>query len=343
VAEKEKTIQYLQQALTTETALAQMLVTHIAVTPRGGYRDRLESHLREAREHGERLIDRLGELGIRDRPGRAAAGVAQTLAAPVLAAAKTPVDLVRGSTAEEKLLRNARDEYASEAFVIATYLTIEALAREQGDGQTEQLAQAVRREDERMLSGLKEEIPRLAAAVIDRERAGHRRIDLGTLGAVDGARMAYASARDAARRTGRKTRRAAESAGRDARKVPGVATAEGSVRGVVASEEDLPVAGYDSLNAQEVVSRIADLPQRQLATIGIYERRHQNRRTVLERIESLRTEEPWPGYDELSAEEIRAALDQGDAERAKQVASYERRRKNRSTVLDASRRKIGVA
>jgi ferritin-like metal-binding protein YciE len=341
VAEKEKTIQYLQQALATEAALAQMLVTHIAITPRGDYRDRLEHRLHETREHGGRLSDRLEKLGIRDR-GLAAADIAQTLAAPVLAAAKTPIDLVRGSNVEEKLLRNARDEYAAEAFVIATYLTVEALAHEEGDGQTEQLAQSVRREEERMLADLKDELARLAAALIERERSG-RRIDLGTLGAVDGVRIAYASARDAARRAGLKTRRAAEGAGRDARKVPGVAAAEGGVRGVVASEEDLPIADYDSLNAHDAVSRLADLPQRQLATVEVYERRHQNRRTVLDRIESLRGEEPWPGYDELSVDEVRAVLDEGDSERAKQVASYERKRKNRSTVLDATQRKIGAS
>jgi ferritin-like metal-binding protein YciE len=343
VPENEKTVQYLQQALATEAALAQTLVTHIAVTPRSSYRDRLESRLRETRKHAGRLGDRLEQLGIRDRPGRAAADVAQTLAAPVLAAAKTPLDLVRGSNLEEKLLRNARDEYASESFAIATYLTIEALAREYGDGQTERLAQSVRREEEQMLSDLQAELGRLAAAVVERERSGGRRINLGTLGAVDGARIAYASARDVTRRAAFKSRSAAKSAGRDARKVPGVATAEGGVRGVVASEEDLPIAGYDSLTAQEIISRIGDLPQRQLAMVEVYEQRHEKRRTVLDRIESLRAEEPWPGYDELSVEEIRTALDGADAAQAKKVADYERRRKNRSTVLDATRRKIGAA
>jgi hypothetical protein len=63
----------------------------------------------------------------------------------------------------------------------------------------------------------------------------------------------------------------------------------------------------------------------------------QHRITVLNRITSLRGDEPWPGYDELTAAE-QSVLSEGGDERAKQVRSYERSHKNRTVVLRATER-----
>ena len=77
--------------------------------------------------------------------------------------------------------------------------------------------------------------------------------------------------------------------------------------------------GYDKLTADEITSKFTELSQIDLAKIDSYERKNQNRTTVLSRITSLRADEPWAGYDELTASEIQAVLAEGDDERAKDV------------------------
>jgi hypothetical protein len=120
--------------------------------------------------------------------------------------------------------------------------------------------------------------------------------------------------------------------------VPGVAQVEGELKGVVAGEGDLAIARYDALTADEVLARLAELSQIDLAKVDAYERRNQNRRTVTSRISSLRGDEPWAGYDELTASEVQAVLAEGDDERAQQVRDYERAHKDRAGVLRAAER-----
>ncbi len=85
---------------------------------------------------------------------------------------------------------------------------------------------------------------------------------------------------------------------------------------------------------------LAELSQIDLGKVDAYERRHQNRTTVLQRIDSLRGEEPWPGYDELTVEEVTTALRAGGEHAADVDAArdYERRHKNRSGVMEATER-----
>jgi ferritin-like metal-binding protein YciE len=108
-------------------------------------------------------------------------------------------------------------------------------------------------------------------------------------------------------------------------------------------EDDLAIARYDSLTADEITARLAGLSQVDLAKVAAYERRNQKRATVLDRISSLRGGEPWPGYDELTAAEVQAVLSEGDDDRAKQVRSYERAHKNRASVLKATERELSNA
>src|SRR3712207_9076613 len=58
-------------------------------------------------------------------PIGALVGAAQDAVGQVIALAKTPLDLVRGTGGEEKVLKNAKDACASEALEIATYLALE--------------------------------------------------------------------------------------------------------------------------------------------------------------------------------------------------------------------------
>ena len=81
-------------------------------------------------------------------------------------------------------------------------------------------------------------------------------------------------------------------AARQARRVPGAKDAEGEIRGVGATQDDLPIGNYDKLNASEVVRRLPKLSETNLAKVDAYERKHQNRKTVRDKISSLRGQQP---------------------------------------------------
>ena len=125
---------------------------------------------------------------------------------------------------------------------------------------------------------------------------------------------------------------------RTARKVPGVARVEGEIKGAVASEQDLAIARSDQLTAEEIAGKLSELSQIELAKLNACERKHQNRATVVSRIDTLRGNEPWPGYDELGVQEIRIALSDDDDDRVERTRAYERDHKNRAGVLNATER-----
>lgn len=125
-----------------------------------------------------------------------------------------------------------------------------------------------------------------------------------------------------------------------ARRIPGVAAAEGALTGAVATEEDLPIAGYDEQSAEDIASRLKGFGQRELRTIDAYERKRQNRATITDRIAKLLGEQPWSGYDEQSVNAVTTRLDEVDAELARRVKSYERDHKDRSGVIQAAERRL---
>lgn len=55
------------------------------------------------------------------------------------------------------------------------------------------------------------------------------------------------------------------------------------------SVDDLPIAGYDSLSASQVVGRLASLTQTELDAVESYEAAHRSRRTILAKVAQLRT------------------------------------------------------
>ena len=111
----------------------------------------------------------------------------------------------------------------------------------------------------------------------------------------------------------------------------------------MASAQDLPFARYDSLTADEIVGRLGELSQVDLTKVQSYERRNQSRVTVIDRIDSLRGDEPWTGYDEQTADEVVSALSGADDERVTAVRAYERAHKARKTVLEATERELANA
>jgi rubrerythrin len=77
--------------------------------------------------------------------------------------------MIRGTSEPEKMLKNAKTEFQSEAEEIGTYTSIATLAKVVGDRDTEQLANAILREEKRMAGFLEKLIPRLTQAVAKAE------------------------------------------------------------------------------------------------------------------------------------------------------------------------------
>jgi ferritin-like metal-binding protein YciE len=338
-ADQQKVVQYLNEAEANERALVRVLQSQIAMTPRGPYRSALETHLDETRGHADRVATRRRDLGQGGNPLGAVVGVVESAVGQAFALTKTPFDLVRGSGGEEKVLKNAKDACASEALEIATYTAIERLAQRLGDDETARLAASIRGDEEKMLERIVREIPKLTDAVVGADVEGDPSYDVTTTGAADAVREVGQATRNRTTRTAASAKRTA----RQARKVPGVAQVEGQVKGAVASEEDLAIARYDTLTADEITAKLPDLSQIDLAKIDAYERKNQNRTTILSRVTSLRGAEPWAGYDELTAAEVIAVLSEGDDDRINAVRSYERAHKNRAGVLKAAERELANA
>lgn len=336
---EQKIVQYLNEAHASELGLAQVLQAQIAMAPRGSYRSELEKHLSETRDHARRIERRLADLGQGGNPLQVVIGWAEGALAQWLALAKTPLDLLRGSGGEEKVLKNAKDACATEALEIATYTALEHLARAVSDGTTATLAASIRSDEERMLARIMREIPNLTAAVVGANVHGDPSYEVSETGAADAVRAGGRQVE----KTARQAKARAVSAARQGRKLPGVAQAEGQVKGAVASEQDLPIASYDSLTALEVVAKLTGLSQIDLAKVEAYERKNQNRSTVLGRTSALRGQEPWPGYDELSAREVKTVLGEGDEGRVKRARTYERSHKNRAAVITTAEREAANA
>ena len=334
---EKKIVQYLNEAHSTEMALTRVLQEQIAIAPRGRYRSALERHLRETRDHATRVAARRRELqGGGDTLG-AIIGTAQDAVGQMLALAKAPLDVVRGTGGEEKVLKNAKDACATEALEIATYVALEHLARAVGDTRTAELAESIRRDEEAMLEAIREELPALVTAVARADVGGDGSYDISQTGVADTVRGAAEETERTARDTAQKAK---DTTTRQAHRVPGAAQAEGAAKGAVASEEDLPIAGYDALTAEQVVKQLPGLSQVDLSKVAVYERRNQDRTTVLDRIDALRGDEPWTGYDEMTAVEIVERLRDADEQVAAKVRDHERAHKARATVLRAAEREL---
>jgi hypothetical protein len=95
-----------------------------------------------------------------------------------------------------------------------------------------------------------------------------------------------------------------------------------------------PVAGYDSLKTKEVVSSLTSHSQVELAKIDVYEQANEGREPVFNKLRWLRQDEPMPGYDALSPDEVVAALASAKVARLKDVRGYERKFKARREILE---------
>lgn len=298
---RSRIVKLLDEALATEKAMERELSSQIAMTPAGPYRTAVERHLRETRGQSDRIEERLDELD--GSPGLLDSGwrLAEITVAQAVAMARAPIEVLRGSSAEEKVLKNARDSAAAEAREIALYRSVADFAERAGDRKTANMAREICDQEERMLDRVLSEIDGLTRQVFDSEVKGESHYDIGTTGAAETVQAVRATVMEGGNGNG-----------------------------------EPPIRDYDSLNAAEITGRLRGLSQSELEQVDRYERAHQDRATIRERIASMRQSEPFPGYDEMNAGDIVERLRDADERTASSVARYERAHKNRSTVLQVA-------
>jgi ferritin-like metal-binding protein YciE len=142
-AYEAKIVQYLDEAHATELALVRVLQSQIAMAPPGRLRNALERHLEQTRDHADRVNARAQAFPSAGSPVRAWRSTTQAVAGQMVALGKAPVDMLRGTSVAEKVLKNAKDSCAAEALEIATYTAIEGLAKAAGDDETIALAAGI--------------------------------------------------------------------------------------------------------------------------------------------------------------------------------------------------------
>jgi ferritin-like metal-binding protein YciE len=172
-ARDAKLVQLLNEAYTKEKQLEVALSAHVEMTTRDDYSKRLKDHLKETKSHASQVSKRIKQLGGTPEtvsvPGpegltKAAEAVSGALG-KAKAAAQGPLHAVRGSGEQERMLHNARTEYQEEAWEIATYTVIDAVATATGDKQTAKVARDILRQEERMQQFLGSLLPELSADV----------------------------------------------------------------------------------------------------------------------------------------------------------------------------------
>lgn len=270
--------QLLAEAHAAETALVQTLGAHISMTPPGEYRSGLEAHLRETRSHADKVQRRLAELGFKKNPLQIGVGLAHNLLKNTMSMAKAPVDMIRGKSLEEKLVRNARDEAITEVLEIATYDTIESAASAIGDQETEQLARQIRADEERMLESLRQVLPTLAGGMVREQVPATQR----SVTSADDLAIANYDSLTVEEIVGKlnglsqeELRRIEEFETKNAnrstilKKIGGLRTQE-------------PWPGYDSLTVPEIRSELENAPESRLTKVREYERSHKNRSSVID-------------------------------------------------------------
>jgi hypothetical protein len=94
------------------------------------------------------------------------------------------------------------------------------------------------------------------------------------------------------------------------------------------------IDGYDRLDLHRLVPQLRLRSQAELASIDAYERAHQDRKPVLDKLRYLRNDEPFDGYDGMSADEVVAALRGADLRTLDATRDYEMKLQRRPEVLE---------
>jgi ferritin-like metal-binding protein YciE len=170
-------VKYLNEAYGKEKQLETVLQAQIGRTQNTTIKKRLREHLKETKAHARSVQSRIKALGGKAEAGTL--GAVTSLANKATAAAKGPVQTLRGSGVADSELRDIRDGFHHEAEEVAHYTFIEAMADKLGDKETAKLAKQIRREEERMQSFLGRQLATLAGAVIREEVPARERKPAG--------------------------------------------------------------------------------------------------------------------------------------------------------------------
>ena len=191
-----------------------------------------------------------------------------------------------------------------------------------------------------MLQRVLKEIPKLTTAVVRAEVSGNSSYDVTKTGAADAVREAGNAAKQTTRKAGvdRQAHVApgAQGAGRRAGRGPDQGRRR--VRGGSRDQGLRQPHGRGDHRQADATSR-RSISRRSTATSA----RTRTAPRSSSRITSLRGDEPWAGYDELTAAEVIAVLNEGDDDLAQKVRTYERAHKNRVSVLNAAERELANA
>ena len=145
--------------------------------------------------------------------------------------------------------------------------------------------------------------------------------------AEDAGKQATASVQKQVKRQATKTTKKASAATAAATpKLPRVAAPK--------SASELPIASYNSLTANEILTELRGLTQTDLAKVYKFEKAHENRATVLDAIDGKLQVLPIATYDALTVDEIAKRLEGLDEGDLKTLRRYEADTKNRTTILE---------
>jgi ferritin-like metal-binding protein YciE len=320
-------VQYLREARATEAGLTQTLAVHIAATPPGDHRARLEQHLDDTRAHERLLAERLGELGgdegspLRHALSLAAApvgfglGVARGATRAVLSVVGLPLTLLRQGEAgdADRVLRNVRAEAASEAMEVATYSAIERLAEAAGDTKTARLAARIRADEEGMLDYLREATVAWSDRLVGRPRTARPAPATG--------RSKPAPSR-VRRPRGNGTAPSTPTAAAPPPPPPAAEPAPEPPTPAAEPAPEPPTPAPHVSEEPELVAEVAEAGAEEAAGPEVEIR------------------EPWQDYDRMKAAEIERRLEDASDELAAVARLYEAAGKNRQTVLRAADRRL---
>jgi hypothetical protein len=310
----EELVPVLEDARQAHAALLDRFGADAMITPPGPHRQTLERRAAEVHislERIHRLQRSLRPRGLLESALGAtlfvSRGAVRTALLPLTIGSVVVRGLLPGGGPVDPrhLLRNTEDEYAAVARALAASRAGEVLADQLADRRTADLLGSLSRQDEELLREL------------------------------DG--LLTEHARDVARNVAERGIGEAPDTGEDAgRQPPEPGPMAEEVLGAVRRQEDLPIPGFGSLTAAQVVARLTVLSQLELTVVEGYERAHARRKEVLNAIERLRAPEPWTGYDALDAAGITASLRDAPPETARRVLAYEQLHRRRQEVVAAA-------
>ena len=102
-----------------------------------------------------------------------------------------------------------------------------------------------------------------------------------------------------------------------------------------AGPDQPPIKNYDRLKSRELIDRLSDHTQAELGSIEAYERTHENRHEVIDKLRYMRGSEPFEGYDAMEPAEVVTALEASDRPTIKRARAYEAKFAGRPQIVNA--------